>query len=791
MTRLPLKSSALIALGMLIACTSGCTTSLFRAETWSGLMQKPDILEHGTELRVISRFTAALNENKEAEFRRTISTRFENSALRAPDSFRDLEILKLPKGELEIVESTHDEQGRCETVAKEKTGTTKYQFILVKDPAKGRWVIDDVMLRQQKKGTRSTKSAVELMDLLITLREFLGTWETGSREDVLQVVSTEMATSLDALPEPWRVYLTEEILAEYSPDMARRPEIQMNDTDAVGKLPAKNGYFLVKVVREDDRWKVSDIEHRNSLRNSRGDHHPGSVLRQARAILAVTSFLKAYNQQDLEQLQLVSETRFFDSSLSIGDLDTIQLPRPDHAPENVQIQSFAGKLTVILPDTQHVVRLDLQSPDTSAENSGGKAELADVEKSFIVSDVTLYDQRSQKQRSLKAAFTAPARAMLFIAALHDHDLPILRQVSSTQLNEGIWSRIDQDWLSEFPLNSVPGGQLELVETNSTGSATELQLQSADGLLCSVIMEDENGSLVVTDLQYPGADLAVASLKTQLLVSVPIIDFARAWQTDDIETLRKMTSSDFNRLVWSNVRELPENLDSIPQLLKQPVLTVQQSPQTAVVQLGSRNNTTVTLVREAGEWVIDEISCTMKNKTVLHVRKSMREDIAARFLGRPADSVRQAALQTSDTDTEAGGVVHAVGQTPAPRPRGNLSLPSGSSASTRTHTNTRTAANTRTRGGLDLTEEPSPPKPTATKSTRKQPINKAAQSVDKADSELTAAELSEDVTGSTAEIPVADEDTAGDLHFGPPQKSTPQTSRRAALPADRPVEIPME
>jgi hypothetical protein len=253
----------------------------------------------------------------------------------------------------------------------------------------------------------------------------------------------------------------------------------------------------------------------------------------------------------------------------------------------------------------------------------------------------------------------------------------------------------------------------------------------------------------------------------------------------------MTSSDFNRLVWSNVRELPENLDSIPQLLKQPVLTVQQSPQTAVVQLGSRNNTTVTLVREAGEWVIDEISCTMKNKTVLHVRKSMREDIAARFLGRPADSVRQAALQTSDTGTEAGGVVHAVGQTPAPRPRGNLSLPSGSSASTRTHTNTRTAANTRTRGGLDLTEEPSPPKPTATKSTRKQPINKAAQSVDKADSELTAAELSEDVTGSTAEIPVADEDTAGDLHFGPPQKSTPQTSRRAALPADRPVEIPME
>ncbi|MFN5733103.1 MAG: hypothetical protein ACK48R_14760, partial [Planctomyces sp.] len=292
-------------------------------------------------------------------------------------------------------------------------------------------------------------------------------------------------------------------------------------------------------------------------------------------------------------------------------------------------------------------------------------------------------------------------------------------------------------------------------------------------------------------QYPGADLAVASLKTQLLVSVPIIDFARAWQTDDIETLRKMTSSDFNRLVWSNVRELPENLDSIPQLLKQPVLTVQQSPQTAVVQLGSRNNTTVTLVREAGEWVIDEISCTMKNKTVLHVRKSMREDIAARFLGRPADSVRQAALQTSDTGTEAGGVVHAVGQTPAPRPRGNLSLPSGSSASP------RTKAGPAARTALDLTEEPAPPKPTARKAAPKQPRPPESQSVAPADPEVMAEEPSAEVTASdaeptaTEEDTVTEEDTAGDLHFGPPQKTARQTSRRPALPADRPVEIPVD
>ena len=174
MTQVRHSLLALLVATSLLAGNCGCATALFKAETWTGLLQKPDFIEHGTEQRVISKFSASLNENKEAEFRRSISTRFENAALRAPDAFKDLDILKLPKGTLEVVESSIDEQGRCETVAKEKDGSVKYQFILIKDPAKGRWVVDDVMLRQQKKGTRSTKSAVELMDLLLTLREFLG-----------------------------------------------------------------------------------------------------------------------------------------------------------------------------------------------------------------------------------------------------------------------------------------------------------------------------------------------------------------------------------------------------------------------------------------------------------------------------------------------------------------------------------------------------------------------------------------------------------------------------------------
>ncbi|MFN9035943.1 MAG: hypothetical protein ACK5YO_06590, partial [Planctomyces sp.] len=140
---------------------------------------------------------------------------------------------------------------------------------------------------------------------------------------------------------------------------------------------------------------------------------------------------------------------------------------------------------------------------------------------------------------------------------------------------------------------------------------------------------------------------------------------------------------------------------------------------------------------------------------------------------------------SEADAEAGGGVHAGGPAPAPRPRGNLSLPSGSSASP------RTKAVPAARTALDLTEEPAPPKPTARKAAPKQPRPPESQSGPSADPEVIAEEPSAEVTASDAEPTVTEEDTAGDLHFGPPQKTARQTSRRPALPADRPVEIPVD
>jgi hypothetical protein len=116
---------------------SGCASALFNAEMLKPANFKPAMMDgHGTEQRVITQFTDALAEDNEPAFRRIVSTRFEQKAMRSKDAYKDLEILSLPKSKLEVVESTEGEGDRLEAVAKEEKSNTKYQFIIIRDPEK-------------------------------------------------------------------------------------------------------------------------------------------------------------------------------------------------------------------------------------------------------------------------------------------------------------------------------------------------------------------------------------------------------------------------------------------------------------------------------------------------------------------------------------------------------------------------------------------------------------------------------------------------------------------------------
>ena len=657
--------------GSLGIAVPGCSASLFHTDMFSAENFKPAIMDgHGTEQRLITQFTDALSEDNEPALRRIVSTRFEQKAMRSKDAWKDLEILNLPGTALEVVESKESDKGVLEAVAKEESGT-KYQFRILRDPEKHRWVVDDVLLRQQKKGTRATRSSVEVMDLLLTVREFLDTWQSADRGAVLQAVSTDLREPLQTLPEPWFQQMIKRISSEYETGMARHPEAQLNEFDAVVIMPSKNGHLLMKVARQDEHWLVSDIE----VRNRKVDDHPGSVLRQARAMNTVTRFLSAYRAQEMTRLQTLCEEKFWQNALRVGDLSMVTLPSPDHAPDDFEIRSFAGQLTVMIPDQTEIIRMDLMTPELAGSKDSRKREPGLVETDFVVSDVTIYDRQTQQQRNLKSAFTAPARAQLFFSAVQSLDLPMLKQISTENFSGNTWDRVNPALVSSLPLNGLPSGEMTLQTSNVRGHTTELEFLSSAGQICSVIMKEENGNLKIDDLQYPDSMAQVTSMKTQMMLSVPLAELADAWRRNDLESVKRICSMDFNRLVWSNVQALPSKFSRLPDLLLMPVQNTESDEQQARVELARSGQppVSVRLLKENSAWVIDEISLTQADGTLFDVRRTLRQDIAKHFLSDPTGGIQAAVYDHATVDSDSG-VVRAVGIT-SEKPRGNLTLPS--------------------------------------------------------------------------------------------------------------------
>jgi hypothetical protein len=670
--------AVLLLAGLAGITIPGCATSFFDAAMLKTAALKPSIMDgHATESRAITQFTDALIEDNEKAFRRCVSTRFEQRAMRSPDAWKDMEIMKLPKVKLEIDDSTSVDENTFETIAKDEKGT-KYQFKITRDTEKRRWVVDDVLMRQQKKGTSATKSVSEVMDLLLTVREFLTTWQSNDRSAILPAVATALREPLEQMPEPWMSRLVERVSSECESEMARRPEIQMNESDALVKMPSKNGFLLMKVARENDHWLFSDIE----VRQRKTDDHPGSVLRQARALNTVSQFLAAYGKEDKPLLKTLCDETFYSTSLEIGDLSMFRMPSAEHAPDDFEIRSFSGQLTIMVPDQTQIVQLDLTTPESDDRKAVQKLAEGSVESSFVIRDITIYDRQTRKQQKLESAFTAPVRAMLFVSALHDQNLPVLKQLSTKEFSQGTWDRIDPALVSHLSLSEVPGGTLSLRNTDVRGDKTEMEFMSDSGQICSIIMRSENGTLNVDDIQYPNASAQVASLRNHLQLTVPIIELAAAWSRQDLTGVKRTCSMDFNRLIWGNLKTLPADFDRLPEMLLVPVQATTLADAQAVVELAQAGQTPVSvrLLKENSAWVIDEISVRQPDGVVFHIRQNLRRDIAQRFLDNPDGGIMQAVNES--TSDGPSGVVQALGESQAPR-RGNLTLPSNGKQKART------------------------------------------------------------------------------------------------------------
>jgi hypothetical protein len=389
----------------------------------------------------------------------------------------------------------------------------------------------------------------------------------------------------------------------------------------------------------------------------------------------VTGFLTAWQSQNPAELEPFAAPKFYDSALKVADLSQVGLPSPVNVPEDFEIRSFSGQLTVILPQAADIVRISLEPPEPEKAAAGKSKKEADaVESRFVVSDITLYDRVSQRQTNLLSAFTAPARAQLFLMALQSGDLPMLRQLSSATLNAAAWNEVTPELFAALNLNDIPAGKVTLQDSRVRGDQTELEFLTGDGRLCSVSMLDENGVLKIDDLQYPDQTLAISSLKTRLTLAVPVTELATAWAGDDLKAVSGHCSGDFNRLVWSNVGTLPAGFDQLTAWLQMPVQQASADDLHGHIRMSApgRPVVDVALLRENALWKIDEIRIRQPDGSVCELRKVLRQDIAQTILQQPAGGIQQLRFQPDSIPGDSG-VKHASAEVTASR--GNLTIPS--------------------------------------------------------------------------------------------------------------------
>lgn len=590
-----------------LLCTlSGCATTLL-------------------EERVITQFVDALEEENVRAMRRVVSTDFEQKALRSDDVLRDLGIVKLPKGELEILDVDETSDDLRSVVVSDESGD-KFKFELVRDPGKtSAWTINDVLVRQQKKWKKVRSSVTwptsQVLDLVFSVREYLDAWSGSQRGIILERSSPALAASLEAVPEAWLPVITASIAENYDSGLARKPEAQLDNDAAVVRMPVRGGFLLVSAVQVDNRWLMDDIEI-----HSRSDSgHPGSIRRQADSIASLSRFLSAFASGDREQLQAASSPQFYNATLQFGDLSLVTLPSPTVAPEELSIRSFSGRITIIVPTEREFVRFDLVDPTYKAEKHVARN---DAPRVFQVDNVILNDRSKHNERTLASVFTAPARASLFFTALRDRDIGMLRQLSTREFNTAVWHRMDADAFQRLTLPTKQLQDLTLEGSDVRGDRTELTFTTTDGDQIRCRMYEQIGRLLVDDVQFRNSDNQILSLRVQSALQVPISRFTAAWRASDLDQLKESVSTSFDRMVLSNFTEFPPDNIHLADRLDTALQSTRVTEERATVNMGlsAASTTEVQLVYEHDRWVIENILIPGVEGTTVGIRDQLRQQV---------------------------------------------------------------------------------------------------------------------------------------------------------------------
>ena len=558
---------------------------------------------HLVETRSVTRFTGAFEDRDISALRDATSTEFRKRALRDKSAVEAMDLLELPEGKVSVAEVEEVSNNRRRVKVEFESDDqvkTPMTFELSREGKSGAWLVDDLLLKQSRRGKTVTRSATDLMDLLLSVHEFQRAWASGERQRLLASTSESFSEKLSQIPAPYLTQLANRVAVRDGRTFSSRPRASLDKGTAQVRYNGPEGETVLALTLEPAGWRVDDIVFSSTSSKRR----PESVRLLASVIARAAGFLDAYNTADRPGLKEHSSSRFFSTCLARADLSELELPRSAaiDAKAEVRLQKTFSDILVKRPGG--MVRLSLEReavPDTSSKTG----DLAS--SGFRVNEVTLVDFSTQQERRVSAVFTAQARMRLFLAAARQHDLLAIRHNSSTDFNTRVWNQVSPTVLPEVLGLAFSEGQTQVSGTVFQGAVTEITITQGNRALTCVLRE-QNGVLLVDDIMVPTTTLP-GSLKKQFERLIPVIGFRQAIQRGDASEVSAVSSADFNRLVWSQVDDrFPAQAGRVARFLRpMPTQIRVIEDGREEVTLGDRQfGARVALVKESRGFRVDDV-----------------------------------------------------------------------------------------------------------------------------------------------------------------------------------------
>lgn len=594
---------------------------------------------HLIESRAINAFAKNLEAQNLDGLKVVTSEDFNKRALRTATALEDLKILRIPDGKTLIVdvEQVSDEKKRVTVQVGEDKKEVFYE--LTRDDS-GKWVIDDIYLKQKKKGIEAYKSVTEQMDLLLTVREFLDAWGHGDREQVLSITTPKLRTALEELPPSFLAQVTRKVTQGKTASGKFRPTASLDEKVAVVKLPRQSGETVITMELRKGKWQVADI----AIACKDEEEKLPSVMNLAHAVNRCVAFLAAYQLEDKDQLSALCEQDFYQGSLSFADLKQAKLPEPQLPDHELQVRLRGNRADFTLRSEAEFVQIDMQrGADITSEST----------PQYVVSDVTIYEIESRQEKRLSALFTAQGMLEVFIHALSQRKLDEIKHCSTHDFSSRVWDKMSEATVPSMPLESFDSLNVKYVSATFQGALTKIEVSQGDRPF-TYLLREERGKFLVDDVQWKVSGVP-ESVKSTLEILIPIQDFAAGitlgrnpeQQQQALDLIQGNSSSDFNRMVWSQTKFVPNSGMSADSFLQAPVRSMAIGEKEVIVNFGDqRYGAKVLMRREYDRFIVDDVVLIAgpEESERLALRQSLRSQMANGNV-KPPQTIVQASYQS--------------------------------------------------------------------------------------------------------------------------------------------------